>query len=159
MPPSNAGCVTMPLEVRLLAEWEAAGTPGLLSVVIPAHIEEGQIEETIDALVAALTAAGIAHEILVVNDNSRDATEAILQRMGAASTVLRQQPQAERLRLGRAHRPAEPAARRWPSSWPTARTRRTTWCGSGAGCRTATTASSGPASRRAAARPTIPGRS
>jgi hypothetical protein len=29
----------MPLEVRSLAEWEADGVPGLLSVVIPAHNE------------------------------------------------------------------------------------------------------------------------
>ena len=33
----------MPLEVRSLAEWEADGVPGLLSVVIPAHNEEGRI--------------------------------------------------------------------------------------------------------------------
>ena len=79
----------MPLEVRSLAEWEMAGVPGLLSVVIPAHNEEGQIEETIGALVAALTEAGIAHEILVVNDNSRDSTEAILQRMNAANPAVR----------------------------------------------------------------------
>lgn len=79
----------MPLEVRSLAEWEMAGVPGLLSVVIPAHNEEGQIEETIGALVAALTEAGIAHEILVVNDNSRDSTEAILQRMNAANSAVR----------------------------------------------------------------------
>ena len=29
----------MPIEVRTLAEWEAAGVPGMLSVVIPAHNE------------------------------------------------------------------------------------------------------------------------
>ncbi len=29
----------MPIEVSSLAEWEAAGIPGMLSVVIPAHNE------------------------------------------------------------------------------------------------------------------------
>ncbi|MCC7274910.1 MAG: glycosyltransferase family 2 protein [Alphaproteobacteria bacterium] len=79
----------MPLEVRSLAEWEAAGVPGMLSVVIPAHNEEGQIAETVTGLAAALSAAGIVHEILVVNDNSRDRTEAILQGLMATLPGLR----------------------------------------------------------------------
>lgn len=54
-----------------------------LSVVIPAHNEEGCIESTVRALVTALTAEGISHEILVVNDNSRDSTESILQSLSA----------------------------------------------------------------------------
>ena len=37
----------MPLEVRSLAEWEADGVPGMLSVVIPAHNEEGRIAPTV----------------------------------------------------------------------------------------------------------------
>lgn len=36
----------MPFEVRTLAEWEGAGVPDMLSVVIPAHNEEGHIAET-----------------------------------------------------------------------------------------------------------------
>jgi dolichol-phosphate mannosyltransferase len=68
----------MPLEVQSLAEWEAGGVPGLLSVVIPAHNEEGRIARTVQDLYRALSGAGIAHEILVVNDNSQDGTEAIL---------------------------------------------------------------------------------
>jgi dolichol-phosphate mannosyltransferase len=68
----------MPLEVQSLAEWEAAGVPGLLSVVIPAHNEEGRIAQTITDLYQALTAAGIIHEIVVVNDNSADRTEQVL---------------------------------------------------------------------------------
>jgi dolichol-phosphate mannosyltransferase len=68
----------MPLEVQSLAEWEAAGQAGLLSVVIPAHNEEGRIAETIADIYKALVAAGIAHEILVINDNSADRTEQIL---------------------------------------------------------------------------------
>lgn len=71
----------MPLEVRTLAEWEAHGVKDLLSVVIPAHNEEGRIEATIRAFAEALRAASIPFEILVVNDNSQDGTESILQRL------------------------------------------------------------------------------
>ena len=47
----------MPLEVRSLAEWEADGIPGLLSVVIPAHNEEGRIAATVREIHAHLDAA------------------------------------------------------------------------------------------------------
>jgi len=60
-----------------------------LSVVIPAHNEEGCIEGTVDALVAALEAAGIAHEVLVVNDNSSDQTEVILRGLVARRPSVR----------------------------------------------------------------------
>lgn len=52
-----------------------------LSVVIPAHNEEGCIEATVRALVAKLGSEGIAFEILVVNDNSSDGTERILKNL------------------------------------------------------------------------------
>src|ERR1700689_3862449 len=68
----------MPLEVLSLAEWEAAGIKNMLSVVIPAHNEERHIAGTVKDLQTALSAAGINHEILVVNDNSSDDTERIL---------------------------------------------------------------------------------
>ncbi|MEO7270920.1 MAG: glycosyltransferase family 2 protein [Vicinamibacterales bacterium] len=79
----------MPLEVRSLAEWEADGTPGLLSVLIPAHNEEGHIAATVTSLHAALLQAGVTHEILVVNDNSGDRTEAILRELQATVPALR----------------------------------------------------------------------
>ena len=44
----------MPITVQSLAEWEEAGTKGMLSVVIPAHNEEGHIENTITALTEQL---------------------------------------------------------------------------------------------------------
>ena len=53
----------------------------ILSVVIPAYNEEGCIKETIDNLFTTLTKYRIDHEILVVNDNSKDKTEMILQDM------------------------------------------------------------------------------
>jgi dolichol-phosphate mannosyltransferase len=79
----------MPFEVRTLAEWEAAGVPGMLSVVIPAHNEEGHIAQTVHGLAGALRDAGISYEILVVNDNSSDATERILASLSAAGVGLR----------------------------------------------------------------------
>lgn len=79
----------MPFEVHTLAEWESQGVPGLLSVVIPAHDEEGRIGSTVQLFDDALSAAGIAHEILVVNDNSRDRTEEILQALASSRPSLR----------------------------------------------------------------------
>ncbi len=79
----------MPLEVRSLAEWEADGVPGLLSVVIPAHNEEGRIASTVTAIYDQLSSARIAHEILVVNDSSQDRTEQILIELRARVPTLR----------------------------------------------------------------------
>src|SRR5437660_11028297 len=79
----------MPIEVRSLAEWEAAGIPGMLSVVIPAYNEEGHIAETVRDLAAALQAAEIRYEIVVINDNSSDGTERILATLNAADPCIR----------------------------------------------------------------------
>lgn len=72
-----------PIQVRSLAEWEAAGIPDLLSVVIPAHNERGHIESTVREIVSMLDDANIAHEVLIVNDNSVDDTEEILRDLSA----------------------------------------------------------------------------
>lgn len=50
-----------------------------LSIVIPAHNEEASIEETVQAFHDEMKRAKISHEILVVNDNSKDKTEKILK--------------------------------------------------------------------------------
>ncbi len=50
-----------------------------LSVVIPAHNEEGSIGPTISQLYEKLKQNDIPHEILVVNDNSNDSTIQILE--------------------------------------------------------------------------------
>lgn len=47
-----------------------------LSVIIPAHNEQDCIDKTVRDLYATLDAEAIEHEILVVNDNSFDHTEA-----------------------------------------------------------------------------------
>lgn len=52
-----------------------------LSVVIPAHNEEGCLHGTVSNLVDTLQQAKIRHEILIVNDNSSDKTQAICQHL------------------------------------------------------------------------------
>lgn len=79
----------MPLEVKSLAEWERAGVPGLLSVVMPARNEAGHIADTVNGVVAALAEAGIAYEVLVVNDGSTDSTEAIVQTLARDNAGIR----------------------------------------------------------------------
>lgn len=54
-----------------------------LSVVIPAYNEEGSIEATIRAIHQELVQNGIQHQILVVNDHSKDRTEEILRALRA----------------------------------------------------------------------------
>ncbi|MGN7613516.1 glycosyltransferase family 2 protein [Magnetococcales bacterium HHB-1] len=58
-----------------LAQWVAQGEEGLLSIVVPAHNEEGNLVKLIPNLSRVLTDADIHHEILVVNDCSTDGTE------------------------------------------------------------------------------------
>jgi dolichol-phosphate mannosyltransferase len=60
-----------------------------LSVVIPAHNEEGCIESTVRALFQKLSSEKVDHEILVINDNSSDSTESILVRLRKEITSLR----------------------------------------------------------------------
>lgn len=47
---------------------------GVLSVVIPAYNEEMMIQKTTDTVSAILSDAGIPHEIVFINDGSRDRT-------------------------------------------------------------------------------------
>ena len=79
----------MPLEVRSLAEWEADHVPAMLSVLIPAHNEDGRIEETAREIHEVLLKARILHEILVVNDNSQDHTEDVLRRLASEIPAIR----------------------------------------------------------------------
>jgi dolichol-phosphate mannosyltransferase len=61
----------------------------LLSVVIPAYNEEGSIAETITSIYAKLKSEDIAHEIFVVNDNSKDSTESVLKALQDGIPTLR----------------------------------------------------------------------
>jgi dolichol-phosphate mannosyltransferase len=54
-----------------------------LSVVLPAYNEEGSIEETLRTLYAKLKEESIDHEIVVVNDNSKDNTLGLLTSLQA----------------------------------------------------------------------------
>jgi dolichol-phosphate mannosyltransferase len=60
-----------------------------LSVVIPAYNEEGCIRETVEGLINTLTKGEIDHEIVVVNDNSKDRTKEILINLQEAYPTLR----------------------------------------------------------------------
>lgn len=59
-----------------------------LSVVIPAYNEEESIAETLRTLYATLVRAGIDHEIVVTNDNSKDGTLARLTALAAEIPTL-----------------------------------------------------------------------
>lgn len=52
-----------------------------LSIVIPAYNEEESITETIDQIEEAFSQVSIDHEILVVNDNSKDNTAQVLEEL------------------------------------------------------------------------------
>ena len=52
-----------------------------LSVVIPAYNEEGCIIETVTTLFEKLSFENIDHEIIVINDNSKDGTLTLLQNL------------------------------------------------------------------------------
>lgn len=53
----------------------------LFSVVIPARDEEESLPSTIEDIASAFNAAGVPHEIVVVDDGSRDRTWAVLQEL------------------------------------------------------------------------------
>ena len=60
-----------------------------LSVVIPAHDEEGSIGDTIGELTKVLDGAAIDHEIVVVNDHSSDRTSDVVAEIGARDPRVR----------------------------------------------------------------------
>ncbi len=53
----------------------------LYSIVIPAHNEEESLPYTVGDIYAALVRAGVPHEIVVVDDGSRDRTWTVLQHL------------------------------------------------------------------------------
>ena len=60
-----------------------------LSVVIPAYNEEGCIKDTLQTLYTVLRDADIDHEILVINDNSKDNTLPVLTDLSTTIPSLR----------------------------------------------------------------------
>ncbi|HET9869257.1 MAG TPA: glycosyltransferase family 2 protein, partial [bacterium] len=57
--------------------------PGLLSVVIPAYNEEGAVGQVVRRVVQVLRREKVRHEVIVVDDGSRDATAARAAQAGA----------------------------------------------------------------------------
>jgi dolichol-phosphate mannosyltransferase len=79
----------MPFEVQTLAEWERTGAPDMLSVVIPAHDEAENLESSLREIERALSAEGIRHELLVVEDGSQDDTLDLLAKLSSEMPALR----------------------------------------------------------------------
>ncbi len=60
-----------------------------ISIVVPAHDEAPNLERLLSEVRAALDPAGVAWELIVVDDGSTDDTPAVLGRLGAADARLR----------------------------------------------------------------------
>ena len=60
----------------------------LFSVIIPARDEEESLPSTVSDIYRVFTAAGVPHEIVVVDDGSRDRTWAVLQELGRTIPTL-----------------------------------------------------------------------
>src|SRR5215218_4397613 len=60
-----------------------------LSVVMPAQKEEGSVGKTVEGVVAALERDGIDYEVVVVNDDSEDSTDAVVAAMGEQNPRIR----------------------------------------------------------------------
>jgi len=60
-----------------------------LSIVIPAYNEEESITETVQKIEESLSKIKIDHEILIINDNSKDNTETILKELSEKNENLR----------------------------------------------------------------------
>lgn len=60
-----------------------------LSVVMPAQNEEGSVGATVEGVVAVLERESIDYEVVVVNDDSTDSTEAVVAAIGAENPRVR----------------------------------------------------------------------
>jgi dolichol-phosphate mannosyltransferase len=60
-----------------------------LSVVMPAQNEEGSVGATVEGIVAVLDREDIDYEVIVVNDDSEDSTEAVVAAIGETNPRVR----------------------------------------------------------------------
>ncbi len=74
---------------------EGTKKSGLLSVVLPSYNEEASVPRAAETVAGVLTGAGIPHELIFVDDGSRDGTWAAIQAAGAGH------PQARGVRFSR----------------------------------------------------------
>jgi dolichol-phosphate mannosyltransferase len=64
------------------------GTLQLFSVIMPARDEEESLPETLRAIFKTFTAVGVPHELVVVDDGSKDSTWAVLESLRAEIPTL-----------------------------------------------------------------------
>lgn len=74
----------------------------LFSVIIPARDEEGSLPSTLDDIYRTFTAAGVPHEIVVVDDGSTDRTWQVLQELKQRIPTLSPRQNIEDHGFGRA---------------------------------------------------------
>lgn len=60
-----------------------------ISVVIPAHDEEGSVAATVEGIAARLEREAIEYDVLVIDDASRDRTKEIVEAIGAENPRVR----------------------------------------------------------------------
>jgi dolichol-phosphate mannosyltransferase len=60
-----------------------------LSVVMPAQNEEGSVSATVEGVVAVLEREAVDYEVVVVNDDSEDSTEAVVAAIGERNPRVR----------------------------------------------------------------------
>ena len=61
----------------------------VFSILIPAHNEEGCIVETVESITQLLEKEKINYEIIIINDNSWDRTEELLQKLSLQTSKVR----------------------------------------------------------------------
>jgi len=71
----------------------AAGSPLVVSVVLPCYNERDHVELEIKRISAALHEAGLSYELICVDDGSTDGTRELLETTPGIRTILSQHRQ------------------------------------------------------------------
>jgi glycosyltransferase involved in cell wall biosynthesis len=90
---------------RALSDQPAVGEELDVSVVLPCYNERDHVELEVKRIRAALTAAGLRHELVCVDDGSTDGTREVLQAIDGIRTILlpRNQGSGTARRIGTQH--------------------------------------------------------
>ena len=78
---------TSVLESAATGGMQATAEPVTVSVIVPTYHEAENLPAVIPAACEALAGADLAAEIIVVDDDSRDGTEALIQRLSPTYPV------------------------------------------------------------------------